>query len=80
MASVIVKDGSKYPRPGFDADGQQIPTKCLNPDASVAGPNAEEDHKNCPDPLYCLTGRTRAGYARAMKTTYEGALLNRKRG
>ena len=61
--------------PGFDAGGQQIPAQCLNPDAPK--PPQEKDHMNCPDPLYCLTGRTRAGYARAMRTTYEGALFNR---
>ena len=72
MAIVI---SHEYSAPGFDADGQQIPAECNNLDAPK--PPQTEDHRDCPDPLYCLTGRTRAGYRRAMATTYEGALLNR---
>ena len=58
-------------------NNQQIPEHCINPGASV--PPQWEDHKECPDPLYCTTGRTHLGYQRALATTYEGALLHRAR-
>ena len=56
---------------------QQVPAQCLAPNAPT--PPTMEDHRDCPDPFYCTTGRTRAGLKRAMETTYEGALLRRVR-
>lgn len=56
---------------------EQKPTLCNNPDSPK--PPQWEDHKACPDPLYCTTGRTVGGLRVAMATTYEGALLNRVR-
>ena len=83
MAIVTRRDYAppEHDRGAFDKYGQQVPAQCNNPDApQPPQPPQPEDHRDCPDVLYCLTGRTQAGYRRATATTYESGLLNRARG